>query len=185
MIIPQWPAPDNVKALATEREVSAAGLGHSLSPYHSLNLGDHVNDHPNCVTHNRQLLLDYAQGCQEIRWLQQVHGTDCPDAHLVENSIKYAIAPMENGGTISLIAKKEGDRLKITLSDTGPGISDEPTNHKFNESSSGVGLENTKNRLQQLYPNDHTINFINREEGGLKVMIDLPFEINEGGEDGN
>lgn len=88
MIIPQWPAPDNVKALATEREVSAAGLGHSLSPYHSLNLGDHVNDHPNCVTANRQQLVDYAQGCHEIRWLQQVHGTDCPDAHLIKNSIQ-------------------------------------------------------------------------------------------------
>lgn len=104
---------------------------------------------------------------------------------LVENSIKYAIAPMEDGGTISLDAKREGDRLKITLTDTGPGISDEPTKHKFNESSSGVGLENTKNRLLQLYPGDHNIDIMNREEGGLKITIEIPFETNEGGEDGN
>ena len=104
---------------------------------------------------------------------------------LVENAIKYAIAPMEDGGTISLDAKRDGDRLRIILSDTGPGITDEPTAHKFNESSSGVGLENTKNRLLQLYPGDHIIDIMNREEGGLQIKIDIPFETNEGGEDGN
>jgi YfiH family protein len=88
MIIPQWPAPDNVKALATEREVFAAPghlacLGQSLPPYNSFNLGDHVDDQPRHVASNRQQLVDYAQGCDEIRWLQQVHGTDCPDAHLI------------------------------------------------------------------------------------------------------
>jgi len=93
MIIPQWPAPDNVKALATEREVSSVPeqlnldcLGHSLSPYHSFNLGDHVDDLPSHVAINRQQLVDYAQGCDEIRWLQQVHGIDCPDANLIANA---------------------------------------------------------------------------------------------------
>lgn len=90
MIIPQWPAPDNVKALVTEREVSSAleqenRLGQSLPPYHSFNLGDHVNDLPRHVASNRQQLLEAAQGCDEIRWLQQVHGTDCPDAQLILN----------------------------------------------------------------------------------------------------
>ena len=59
MIIPQWPAPDNVKALATEREVFVAPeyqnpLGQSLSPYSAFNLGDHVDDLPSRVASNRQ-----------------------------------------------------------------------------------------------------------------------------------
>ena len=89
MIIPQWPAPQNVKALVTEREVfspeHSARLGQSLPPYESFNLGDHVNDLPRHVSANRQQLVDNAQGCDEIRWLQQVHGIDCLDASLIEN----------------------------------------------------------------------------------------------------
>ena len=87
MIIPQWPAPDNVKALATEREV-ATDLGQSLTPYHSFNLGDHVDDLPSHVKANRQQLVQYAQGCNQIRWLQQVHGIECPEANLILNQTK-------------------------------------------------------------------------------------------------
>jgi YfiH family protein len=88
MIIPQWPAPDNVKALATEREVFVAPeyqnpLGQSLSPYSAFNLGDHVDDLPSRVASNRQQLVDYAAGCDQVRWLQQIHGTECPNASLI------------------------------------------------------------------------------------------------------
>lgn len=89
MIIPQWPAPDNVKSLATERELSATSLlGVSLPPYQRFNLGDHVNDLPNHVSTNRQQLLLQTQHCKEIRWLQQVHGIDCPDANLISDRTK-------------------------------------------------------------------------------------------------
>lgn len=91
MIIPQWPAPDNVKALATEREIFSGPehshcLGQSLPPYHSFNLGDHVDDLPSHVSANRQQLVSQAEGCDEIRWLQQIHGTECPDASLIANA---------------------------------------------------------------------------------------------------
>lgn len=86
MIIPQWPAPDNVKALATEREINNPSFqGVSLPPYHSFNLGDHVADLPSHVVNNRQQLLELSSGCHEIRWLQQVHGTECPAANLIAN----------------------------------------------------------------------------------------------------
>lgn len=92
MIIPQWPAPDNVKALSTERETPSQINSHSqpygisLPPYDNFNLGDHVGDSPNHVSANRQQLLHYSgvltesSGCDEIRWLQQVHGIDCLEA---------------------------------------------------------------------------------------------------------
>lgn len=91
MIVPQWPAPKNVKALATERFSSSSSTkpapltGISLPPYDGLNLGDHVGDDPARVLANRQGLLDYAQGCQAIRWLQQVHGIYCPEASNIED----------------------------------------------------------------------------------------------------
>ena len=50
-IIPEWPAPEWVKTAITTRQG-----GHSLLPYASLNLGDHVGDDPERVRANRELL---------------------------------------------------------------------------------------------------------------------------------
>lgn len=97
---------------------------------------------------------------------------------LVENAIKYAIAPMEEGGTISLNIKRDDNKLLIQLRDTGPGIDE--FNNKKDENSSGVGLTNTKNRLLQLYPNDHNITINNHKDVGLEININIPFETKKG-----
>ena len=70
-IIPDWPAPGNVKALFTTRNggVSRGANG----AYASLNLGAHVNDNLADVERNRTLLRHHLPG--EPRWLKQVHGT--------------------------------------------------------------------------------------------------------------
>jgi hypothetical protein len=67
VIIPDWPAPANVRALQTTR-----GGGFSQAPYDSLNFGDHVGDDPLAVAKNRQTL----QLPSEPVWLQQVHGVE-------------------------------------------------------------------------------------------------------------
>ncbi|OGS99059.1 MAG: hypothetical protein A3K04_10750 [Gallionellales bacterium RBG_16_56_9] len=67
-IIPDWPAPQKVKALQTTRSGGASAV-----PYDSLNLGDHVGDAPLVVAHNRQLLASLLPS--EPVWLKQVHGT--------------------------------------------------------------------------------------------------------------
>jgi polyphenol oxidase len=72
-IIPNWPAPANVKALQTTR---IGGV--SLAPYNSLNLGSHVKDNPMHVTQNRQALSQYLPS--EPVWLNQVHGVNVVDA---------------------------------------------------------------------------------------------------------
>ncbi len=74
-IIPDWPAPANVRALQTTREG-----GVSLAPYDSLNLGAHVKDNPLHVAQNRQLLNRFLPS--EPVWLNQVHGTRVIDAAL-------------------------------------------------------------------------------------------------------
>lgn len=72
-IIPDWPAPKNVRTLQTTR---IGGV--SAVPYDSLNLGDHVGDAPLAVERNRMLLNSLLPG--EPVWLKQVHGTAVVDA---------------------------------------------------------------------------------------------------------
>lgn len=72
-IIPDWPAPANVKSLQTTRNG-----GVSKAPYASLNLGEHVQDDPIAVAHNRQLLSPYLPS--EPVWVNQVHGINVIDA---------------------------------------------------------------------------------------------------------
>ena len=67
-ILPNWPAPANVKALITTREG-----GHSHGPYRGFNLGDHVGDDANLVRQNREFLERYLPS--KPKWLNQVHGT--------------------------------------------------------------------------------------------------------------
>lgn len=74
-ITPDWPAPVNVKALQTTRNG-----GVSTGGYASLNLGDHVKDHPQHVAANRQFLSGYLPS--EPVWLNQVHGVRVIDAAL-------------------------------------------------------------------------------------------------------
>lgn len=66
-IIPDWPAPKNVRALQTTRAGGGSG-----APYDSLNLGTHVGDVPLTVARNRMLLNVLLPS--EPVWLEQVHG---------------------------------------------------------------------------------------------------------------
>ena len=83
-IVPQWPAPTSVRACTTTR---AGGISHGR--WAGLNLGDHVDDDPRAVAHNRSLLSDQLGLPAEPQWLRQVHGVgvrlpgrplDCADA---------------------------------------------------------------------------------------------------------
>jgi two-component system LytT family sensor kinase len=67
---------------------------------------------------------------------------------LIENAIKYAISPMEDGGTIRITARREGARLALSVADTGPGLEGGQAEKK---SSCGVGLRNVRERLRHLY----------------------------------
>ncbi len=78
-IVPDWPAPANVRALVTTRHG-----GVSAGPYASLNLGDHVGDDPAAVAENRRLLR--ARLPAEPVWLKQVHGKQCCDAAACSNA---------------------------------------------------------------------------------------------------
>lgn len=73
IIIPDWPAPENVRALQTTRRG-----GVSRAPYDSLNLGLHVGDLALAVEQNRMRLSHLFSS--EPVWLEQVHGATVADA---------------------------------------------------------------------------------------------------------
>lgn len=92
---------------------------------------------------------------------------------LAENSIKYAIAVNENGGTIKLNASVQEDELLIELSDTGPGaVSNSPPPRKGRR----VGLRNTLQRLKTLYNDAYTFDINLHPSGGLQINIRIPYD---------
>ena len=107
---------------------------------------------------------------------------------LVENAIKYAVSPQEEGAKISVLAQRVGNRLRVVVSDTGPGIADDVTaayarrshgharkNHGV--TSTGVGLDNIRNRLTQAYGDEHVFEIREPDEGGFAVTIELPYAV--------
>ena len=91
---------------------------------------------------------------------------------MIENAIKYAISPSEQGGTLKISARVQRSVLVIQLSDTGPGLGNGKSDHK----SSGVGLKNTRERLLQLYGEAQAFTLAPNEPSGLIITINLPFE---------
>ncbi len=76
-IIPEWPAPKNVRAAQTTRL-----NGFSTESFSSLNLGEHVNDFPENVEKNRFKLQQELNLPSAPFWLQQVHGNS---VHIIES----------------------------------------------------------------------------------------------------
>jgi signal transduction histidine kinase len=93
----------------------------------------------------------------------------------IENAIKYAIAQMVSGGKISIAAKKEGDMLRLSVCDNGPYAPSEPTKMLEN-SKTGVGLVNMRDRLAHLYGGRQAFLLSRLEPTGLCVSLKLPYE---------
>jgi len=93
---------------------------------------------------------------------------------LVENAIKYAIAPAIDGGIIRVSAAVKDGMLWLELTDNGPGIKD--LSNIVSQTGSGVGITNTSERLQQIYGENHKITFRNMEPAGLGIFIEIPCE---------
>ncbi len=71
MILPNWNAPENVKACSSTRRG-----GYSSGPYQGLNLGMHVGDDPQVVQRNRQRIIEQMSMPAAPVWLNQTHSTD-------------------------------------------------------------------------------------------------------------
>lgn len=90
---------------------------------------------------------------------------------LVENAIKYAVTPREEGADISITAQPAGENVRITVADTGPGFGAE---FPIDVVSTGVGLANIRDRLSQAFGERHRFETRSTPGGGFVVTIELP-----------
>jgi len=91
---------------------------------------------------------------------------------LVENAVRHAVAPRRDGGRITIEAERQGPRLTIRIGDDGPGLG---RSQELPSANGGIGLANARARLSALYGDDQTLRLQAGTEGGLSVIIDLPF----------
>ena len=100
---------------------------------------------------------------------------------LVENSIRHGIEARESGGTVILRARKCAGKLHLEVSDDGGGFRD----GELLSRTEGVGLSNTKARLQALYGEQHLFCLTQNHPAGACVTIEIPFRERQRGPQGN
>lgn len=88
---------------------------------------------------------------------------------LVENCIQHGLEPKVEGGRIDVVARREGDALRLDVADTGIGWNGAPPS-----SGSGFGLEQVRERLKTLYGDKASLAFEAPAEGGARAVILLP-----------
>ena len=97
---------------------------------------------------------------------------------LIENAVYHSIAKRAAGGIITVSGTKEDGIIRIIVEDDGPGIL--PTTKK----GGGIGLQNTKKRLTQLYGNNQSFKMLSSEKGGARIEICIPAQGSQAGAKG-
>jgi two-component sensor histidine kinase len=97
---------------------------------------------------------------------------------LVENAIRHGIAPRTDAGRVALRAERVGPVLRLQVYDDGPGLPAHPPPDRRR----GIGLANTRARLQQLYGSGHQFEIRNGSGRGLTIAVTIPFQPTPGTE---
>ncbi len=90
---------------------------------------------------------------------------------LVENAIKYAIAPSLSQGTIVVSSYIREKSLILSVKDDGPG-----QNLTSHSDGAGIGMKNTRERLTSFYGNQHSLQLLKAQPHGLEVRISIPLD---------
>lgn len=92
---------------------------------------------------------------------------------LVENAVRHGIMQRLEPGQIEIEAQRIDTTLRLRVENSGPGL---PKGRQYRE---GVGLSNTRARLQLLYGDRHKFELKNADRGGVVVTIEIPFVASE------
>src|SRR5262249_41646509 len=88
---------------------------------------------------------------------------------IVENAIRHGISRLDRPGVVEIRARRDGNRLRVSILDDGPGLS------RASQVREGIGLANTRARLEKHYGGEQSFQYANREASGLAVEIFIPF----------
>lgn len=124
---------------------------------------------------------------------------DCLVPHLilqpiVENAVKHGVESREDTGCIEICAQRANGMLELIVRDNGPGLpapsktetkdrfdfengdatSLNGSNHATSNGRQGIGLANTRSRLDHLYGANHRFDLVSRSTGGLEVRLAIP-----------
>jgi len=95
---------------------------------------------------------------------------------LVENSVKHGVEKRTDGGHIVVEGSREGDSLVLRVRDDGGAAAADTLNAP---SGRGVGVRNTRARLQQLYGSAQRFTLARDGECGVVAEIRLPYHVSE------
>jgi LytS/YehU family sensor histidine kinase len=90
---------------------------------------------------------------------------------IVENAMRHAVATNPKAGRIEIVATARNGMLRIEVRDNGPGLPLAPATSALKH---GVGLANTRARLERLYGSNHRFELANRPAGGFIVTLEIP-----------
>lgn len=91
---------------------------------------------------------------------------------LVENAIRHGIEPVARPGRIELQARRDGEWLELFVTDNGKGLPSGPS-----ASREGIGLSNTRARLQELYGPDYVLSLAPHSPEGVCARVRLPWSL--------
>ena len=91
---------------------------------------------------------------------------------IVENALQHGLGPLARAGLVEIVGRREGDLLVLEVCDNGRGL---PMDAGVGD---GIGLSNTRARLQHLYGSKQLLTMKNKVGGGVMVMIQLPLQNN-------
>jgi len=94
---------------------------------------------------------------------------------LVENAIRHGIETRESGGLVTIHVQRHGDMLRLEVCDDGPGF----TGRDWPAIGEGIGLSNTKARLQALYGDRHLFRLMANSPAGTLARVEIPFRTME------
>jgi LytS/YehU family sensor histidine kinase len=90
---------------------------------------------------------------------------------IVENALRHGVGSRPGPGRIEIHAARENGRLVIHVRDDGPGL----PNGTPPAEGTGIGLDNTRARIEQLYGPEARLELRNAEAGGAEVSLSIPF----------
>jgi signal transduction histidine kinase len=91
---------------------------------------------------------------------------------LVENALHHGIGSHAGAGRLEIAGRREGGRLLLSVTDDGPGTA-------VPDAGRGIGLANTKARLQELYGDAQSLELGRPADGGFRVTVVLPYRVRE------